>query len=150
MNYGVYWCNYSNGCNTFTEYDRLLEYKPNMVPWFSSILRRYRFYQILANLHVAGDNNVGENNKLHKIGDMMEICNNKFQKYSEPTQNLRIDDWHSDLSSYAKLKIGIKLWVLCEAHSSLPVDGRLSQQESPCLHQQFLYVVEFSAGGACT
>ena len=131
-----------------------------MVPWFSSIFRRYRFYQILANLHVADDNNVGENNKLNKVGDMMEICNNKFQKHLEPTQNLRIDDWHSDLYSYAKLKIGIKLWVLCEAltgyvlkfviQSSLPVDGRLSQQESPCLHQQFLYIVEFSAGGAWT
>ena len=95
------------------------------VPWFSTIFTRKRFFMILANLHLVDSNvAIDEANKLRKLGNLMETCNQSFNQHYMPTQNLSIDEQMigtrcriSFIQYMPKKpkKFGIKLWVLCEA-----------------------------------
>ena len=101
------------------------------MPWFSSILSRRRFKQILRYLHVA-DNSKNlpksdpNHNKLFKLGNLSEKLNQSFKGMYAPSKELSIDEQMIGTKSRIGFlqympkkpkKFGIKVWALCEAVS---------------------------------
>ena len=97
-----------------------------MVPWFSSIMTRTRFYEILSNIHLSNDENQTNGNKLAKLGNLAQLLNNTFHQRYTPSRNLSVDEQMIGTKCRISFiqympkkptKFGIKVWVLCEAET---------------------------------
>ena len=97
------------------------------LPWFSSVLSRNRFDQILCNLYLA-DNDLqpprdDPNYKLYKLGTLPDILTRVYETHLKHKKELSIDKQMIGTKARAlfiqyMLKkpktFGVKLWPLCE------------------------------------
>ena len=104
------WTHY---CNTDHDFN---------VPFVSTVMKRDRFGQILANLHVNGNAAIpdGNKDKLYKLRPLIEMMNNNYMKLYNVSQKLNIDEsmilfkGHHSIKQYNPMKLikrGYKMWV---------------------------------------
>ena len=62
------------------------------VPWFPSVTGRSRFFQILSNLHLVGNQQDDPDNKLFKLGNLTSLLNTFFRQRYTPSRNLSVDE----------------------------------------------------------
>ena len=96
-------------------------------PWFTSIMSRTRFKQILRYLHCADNSHSNGSNstdKLRKLRDIVDMLNVSFRQMYTPSQCLSVDESMVDTKCRISFlqympkkpkKFGIKLWALCES-----------------------------------
>ncbi|KAI4483932.1 hypothetical protein M0802_013192 [Mischocyttarus mexicanus] len=94
-------------------------------PFFSQVMSRNRFMQIMQSWHFCNNDNIPHNaHKLAKIQPVIDYLQRKFNDVYKPDQQLSLDEciipWRGRLSiktyNLAKItKYGILLRILCEA-----------------------------------
>ncbi|XP_022914576.2 piggyBac transposable element-derived protein 4-like [Onthophagus taurus] len=109
-------------------------------PFFSQIMTRNRFVQIMQSWHFCNNNNIPHNARLAKIQPVIDYLQRKFNDVYKPNQQLSLDQciipWRGRLSiNPAKIaKHGIHVKMLCEAVTGYicnfhvyAVDGKKSE-----------------------
>ena len=93
-------------------------------PFFSKMMSRDRFLNILSNLHLV-DNAANHNERLYKIRPFVDMLRNNFLKYS-PEENIAVDEGTCPFKGKIIFRVynpakpnkfGIKLYQCCESSS---------------------------------
>ena len=118
-----------------------LNCKPDLsVPLASIALPRYRFSQILINIHVNDNASIPNNNihKVHKLRPMMNHLNSNFVKLHNVSHHVSVDEitiyfkGQNNLKQYNLMKLikrGFKLWSLTDMDGYLYHCVSLSRKE---------------------
>ncbi|KAJ8949458.1 hypothetical protein NQ318_007559 [Aromia moschata] len=121
-----------------------------LMPYEKNTMSRDRYLQILRNLHFQDNEmQVPPNNRLHKMGPILELIQRNFKRQLYPFQDVVIDEslilfkGRLHFKQYIKSKrhrFGIKLFVLCDCETAyiLNFDVYVGKENEKSVNQEDL------------